>query len=84
MCYNVKENKYTIIKHKRNINDKEKNMDEEALKKLLIGIIAVLLLAITFWAIIGKSIKNAPIPNNMYTNDFKDEWNQMFDDTYSK
>lgn len=57
-------------------------MNEESLKKLLIGIIVVLLVAITFWAIIGKSMKDAPIPNSIYTNNFKNEWNEIFNNVY--
>lgn len=57
-------------------------MEEEVLKKFLIGIIVVLLLALTFWAIIGKSMKDAPIPNNIYGNNFKNEWDGIFNNAY--
>ena len=47
-------------------------MEEEVIKKILIGVIVVLLLVIAFWTIINKSIKDAPDANNNYENSRKE------------
>ncbi len=56
-------------------------MEEEVIKKILIGVIVVLLLVIAFWTIINKSIKDAPVANNNYENSRKEDWDQVFNDT---